>query len=161
MDHAQLTKDAAERLNENKVGVLSDDEKAKAAWEVMQHYANLPFAWDGVADCCAFAGELVKVFHGEDYMARFQYKNKAEALRAIKEHGNLVDAITSVMGEPRPVIPEELEVGDVLIAEQTDGTWIPGIFIMGRMVVRTAEGIMDWPVQYAQHAWRPGQCLKP
>lgn len=131
------------------------------AWRVLTKYANLPFDWNGSADCCAFAGELTKAFHGQDYMSQFSYSNKAEALKAIREHGDLVGAITSVMGDPRPVDEVRLQEGDVLVAKQVDDSWIPGVYLMNRMVVRTESGIIDWPIEYAEYMWRPGQCHKP
>lgn len=159
MLHADMVRDTKERLEDNRVDT-SGQEKAEAIWEVLNKYQSMPFGWDGTSDCCALAGDLVKAIHGHDYMSEFQYANKAEALRAIREHGTLVDAITSVMGNPRPACLVELKTGDVLIAEQEDGTWIPGIYLMGRMVVRSKSGIMDWPVEFAVHMWRPGECHK-
>ncbi len=161
MSHADLTREARTGLVQNQTAAFDmSPEKGAEAWRVLQEYAKKPFDWNGMGDCCAFANELVKVFHDLDIMEPFIYKNKAEALQAIREHGDLVGAITSVMGDPRPVKPEDLRTGDVLIAKQVDGTWIPGIYLMGRMVVRTKEGIMDWPIEFAQHYWRPGECHK-
>lgn len=127
---------------------------------VFRKYDGLPFAWDGTADCCTFAAELLQATHGVDYLAEFHYSNKAEAFKAILEHGDLYDAICSVFGPSSEVDPADVQLGDLLLTKQKDGTWIPGVVFSDRQAVRTETGIMDWPVEYAQHMWRPSQCHK-
>lgn len=128
--------------------------------EILTEYLRKPFNYSGQADCCIFAGKLIEACGGKNYMESFSYTNKAEALRAIREHGTLVEAICSVMGEPQKVVSQKLEVGDLLIAKQQDGTWIPGVYLFGVMVVRTKGGYTDWPIEYASFMWRPEKCLK-
>jgi len=131
------------------------NEKQKQAWNLLQTYAERPFDWKGQADCCAFANEVMEVFHGKDFMAEFIYANKAEAIREIRKHGDLVGAITHVMGPPMDADPSEMRDGDVLVAKQEDGEWIAGFCFLGVMVVKNKNGVIDWPLEAAIYMWRP------
>jgi hypothetical protein len=127
---------------------------------VLMKYSSKPFDWNGASDCCVFCGEMLDALGFIDPMSKFEYGNKADALKAISKHGTLVDAITSVMGEAKEITREELETGDILISKQTDGSWIPGVYMFERIAVRTKKGVTDWPIEYASWMWRPEPCLK-
>jgi Domain of unknown function (DUF6950) len=134
---------------------MTDTAKQREAWDVLQRHIGVPFDWKGRADCCAFANDVMEVFHGKDFMAEFTYSNMAEAIREIRKHGDLVGAITHVMGEPQVAQPHLMEDGDVLVARQEDGEWIAGFYLLGNMVVKTKSGVIDWPPETAVYMWRP------
>lgn len=120
--------------------------------QVLREYSDRRFSWGGQADCCVFACAVVEAIHGHNPMeGKFDYTNKAEALNAISEHGNLVDICIAHLGQPLPV--EGAKDGDILAALQEDGTWIVGVAIGERMAVKTKISLMDWPLHYAQHRW--------
>ena len=126
--------------------------------QVLLHFSNTKFSYNGMADCCVFAGEIVKAIHGYNPMASFNYTNKAEAIRAIRKSGDLVQAVTEILGEPLTV--EGAEDGDILVAMQTDGEWIVGVALDGRMAVKTKASLMDWPLEFAEYRWR-SKCPLP
>jgi len=54
----------------------------------------------GNADCCQFAGFIVKELTGKDYLADFQYNSEDEAYKIIKANGTLKDTVSTVLGNP-------------------------------------------------------------
>jgi Domain of unknown function (DUF6950) len=123
--------------------------------QVLLEWSDTKFSYNGRGDCCAFAGEVVRAIHGYDPMDTFTYTTKASAIEAIRARGGLVEAVTATLGPPLPV--EGAEDGDVLAAMQEDGEWIVGVALGGRMAVKTKKSLMDWPLEFALHRWRP-QC---
>lgn len=131
------------------------DSNNQQALDVLREYSGKEFGWDGRTDCCAFAGDLLKALHGRDFMEDFCYSNKAEAFEVMREHGGLVEAVSSVLGKPKKLNTEELQNGDVLAGLNSDDEWTVGVYFHGRMMVKTKTSIMDWPPTHAQYMWRP------
>lgn len=125
----------------------------KSVMQVLTEFSDMKFSYNGKSDCCAFAGEIVRAIHGYNPMDNFIYTTKAEATNEIRKAGDLLKSAIRLLGRPLPV--EGAEDGDVLVALQTTGEWIVGVALGGRMAVKTGQSLMDWPLEFAQHRWRP------
>ena len=53
----------------------------------------------GDADCCQFAGFVVKELTGKDYLADFDYTSEDEANQIIRSNGDLEATVSSVLGD--------------------------------------------------------------
>jgi hypothetical protein len=53
----------------------------------------------GNADCCQFAGFIVKELTGKDYLVDFNYNSEEEAYDIIRSNGDLEDTVSTVLGE--------------------------------------------------------------
>ena len=90
----------------------------------------------GDADCCQFAGHVIKEITGIDYMDSFNYSSEDEAKDIIRNQGGFVSAVTEFLGQPCP--KEVLQDGDpVLIKMQPMGQLMGVLF--GKDVVCLAE----------------------
>lgn len=116
-------------------------------YSVIQEWADKPFAYG--QDCCQFAGAVVKELTGSNPMDAFNYHNEATALRIIKEFGGLDKAMIATLGEPIPV--DETEDGDVLLAD--GGYQLAGVRFKGTCVVKTRQGVTNWPLDRAKMGW--------
>lgn len=117
---------------------------------VLHEWAAKPLRF-GVSDCCQFAGAVVNEFRGHNPMSRFSYMGSREAQELIRSFGSLENAVTDTLGAPIPV--ELASDGDVLLADMSNGESIVGAVCFGRFVVRTEDGITDWPLAAARLAW--------
>lgn len=119
---------------------------------VLSDWSSRPFNYEA-DNCCEFVGEVLQALFGKNPMAGFHYKTKKEALRAIAQHGNLVDAINATLGDCMP-FSEPFVQGDVVACLQPDKSWICGVVLLQRIAVKTDQSIMDWPLSRAVHRWR-------
>lgn len=115
--------------------------------DIVAKWMATPFAYG--ADCCQFAGEMVEAIHGWNPMTRFAYEGQKQANQIIAEYGNLEGAINAVLGEGHRQ-PAESEV---VVVDQTDGSQIAGFVFRGRILARTRDGVIRWPLAYARRAW--------
>ena len=118
--------------------------------QVLSEWSNKPFVY-GRSDCCQFAGAVIEDRSGKNPMSRFAYDDEAEAYDIIAHFGSLEAAVTHVLGKSIDVA--DSEDGAVLLAVMADGKEMVGVRIMNRMVVKTANSVVDWPLEAATRAW--------
>jgi hypothetical protein len=118
-------------------------------FKVIREWADTPFSYG--KDCCQFAGAVVEITAGYNPMTAFDYADEAEADAAIATYGTLQDAVTAHLGEPAP---PPYKTGDVTLhVQKPSGEQIVGVVIDDRSVVRTKQGITDWPLERAVCVW--------
>lgn len=155
--HRKMVREAKEKLKESRTKrSLLGEKKRLSVLAAINEFSLMSFDWGGERDCCVFVSRLIQEIHGFSPIENFDYKSKSAALFVIRQHGNLVETISSVLGPARLCEDfSKVKEGDLLAVQQTDGSWIPGVSFMGRLVVRTPEGVTDWPLDYATYFWRP------
>ena len=116
-------------------------------FKVIREWADTPFSYG--KDCCQFAGAVVESVAGYNPMSTFDYSNENEANAAIAAHGSLRDAVTATLGQPSN---PPYKTGDVTL-QYTDGQQIIGVVVDGRSIVRTKQGITDWPLDRVVCVW--------
>lgn len=89
----------------------------------------------GDADCCQFAGFVVKELSGKDYLAGFDYNSEDEANQIIKSNGDLKDTVSSVLGEPTSDI-DTLPDGSPVLLDLPEGS------AMGIKLGKSAVGLV-------------------
>lgn len=129
-------------------------EKQRLAWEVLQDHASRPFAWNGEDDCCSLVDDILQVFHGRSFMDDFKFVNRRQAIELMAEHADLLGCVKSVLGEPDRPQASDIQDGEVLMGQQNGGEWILGVSLLGRMIVKTPNGVMDWPLEAVVYRWR-------
>lgn len=87
----------------------------------------------GNADCCQFAGFVVKDLTGKDYLESFEYNSEDKANEIINGHGDLKATVSSVLGPPT----DKIEDGDPCLVKVPYGE-LMGIK-MGSSVVCLAK----------------------
>tara|TARA_B100001250_G_scaffold370053_1_gene353942 strand:- start:2861 stop:3253 length:393 start_codon:yes stop_codon:yes gene_type:complete len=90
----------------------------------------------GDADCCQFAGHVIKEITGIDYMKSFSYSSEEEANKIITTQGGFVSAVTESLGEPCPT--EILQDGDPVMVNILPIGQVMGV-LFGKHVVCLAE----------------------
>jgi hypothetical protein len=115
--------------------------------EVIHRYQSEPFKYG--KDCCQFVGDCVEAVTGKNPTKGFEYRNKREALRLIASYGSLLDLFVAHLGKPY----DGHKDGDICIRLQPDGEYIAGVVYRNRMLVRTENGVTDWPLEYALAVW--------
>ena len=116
---------------------------------VMLEWSEKPFSYG--EDCCQFAAAVVEAITGHNPMRSFVYESERQALRVIARYGGLRQAIIATLGSPIPVA--DARDGDVLLVDSTSGP-AAAVCFKGRAIVRTPNGIMDWPLETASDAWK-------
>lgn len=114
-------------------------------FSVIQEWSSRPFEY-GTSDCCQFVGAVVEAMTGHNPMAPFRYQNKAEALAIIRKFGDLETAFRATLGCP-------VEDGVILLAEMADGSKMAGVAYKGFCVVKSKDGVRDWPLTNARLTW--------
>ena len=82
-------------------------------------------------------------------MVNFPYRGEDGANQLIASYGSLENCIRAQFGEPY----DGCKDGDVLLYDLADGQQIAGIVYKSRGVVRTKNGLMDWPLEGARFVW--------
>ena len=121
--------------------------------QLIYKYQQKPFRYG--ADCCTFVGECLEAAGRDNPMRQFTYAGQKEAETIIAKYGSLTDAITAVLGEPMPNPLDAVE-NDVVIVRQKDEEIAGIVHHTGlglRCVVRTKNGVVDWPLCRANSAW--------
>ena len=116
--------------------------------EVIDEWAERPFSYG--QDCCQFAGAVIEAITGRNPMDRFTYRNEAEALAIIAEHGSLFDAMQATLGEP---YDGPFKDGDVTVHNMLNGQQIAGAVYCGESIVKTKTSVMNWPIEWAKAVW--------
>jgi len=103
----------------------------------------------GDADCCQFAAFIVNEMTGKNYAADFKYESEAQAEVIIGREGELVDLITSVLGEPS----DDLKEGDPCVLDLPIIGQVCGIKYQGSVVCLTTKGMKQLPDRYLIQGW--------
>jgi len=103
----------------------------------------------GDADCCQFAAFIVNEMTGKNYAADFKYESEAQAEVIIGREGELVDLITSVLGEPS----DDLKDGDPCVLDLPVIGQVCGIKYQGSVVCLTTKGMKQLPDRYLIQGW--------
>ena len=123
--------------------------------EVIDRFARHRFEY-GAADCCAFVGACLEAAGKINPMRKIEYTNEDDARAIIAMYGSLSHAVTAYMGSPLES-PEQAEVDDVVLChaggEQIVGT-VQRVNGERRCLLRTEDGVIDWPLRRAVRAWR-------
>lgn len=106
----------------------------------------------GDADCCQFAGFVVKELSGKDYLAGFDYKTEDEANQIIKSNGDLKDTVSSVLGEPTSDI-DTLPDGSPVLLDLPEGSAM-GIKLGKSAVGLVKKGMTKISNQYISVGWQ-------
>ncbi len=125
-----------------------------AADNFVREHMDLPFDWES-NNCCTFCGGFVKALTGSYFLLpSHSVTNLRDALRVVREHGNLADAVTKQMGDPMP--PLLAQYGDVVLIPDTEGVGDSiGICVGANVLAPGPKGLAVAPLSVATHAWRP------
>ncbi len=116
--------------------------------QVIERFQDEPFEW-GHSDCCQFVGECIAAVTGENLALLVEYADEAEALAMIEDAGGLDVVVSSVLGDP--VAPPASD-NDVVMVRDGE-TPIVGFVWNGVVLVRTPQGLVDWPMAKVEHVW--------
>ena len=105
----------------------------------------------GDADCCQFAGFIVKELTGKDYLTDFHYNSEDEAYQIIRSNGDLEDTVSTVLGESTADI-DSLSDGSPVLVSFTE-TRVLGIKLGKDAVCLTLKGLTRMPKQYILSGW--------
>jgi hypothetical protein len=108
----------------------------------------------GDADCCQFAGFVVKELTGKDYLADFDYTSEDEANDIIKLNGDLKDTVSSVLGAPTE---GHLTDGSPVLVDLPEGEAM-GIKLGNYVVCLVKKGFVRIPEESIITGWE--LCLK-
>lgn len=121
--------------------------------EYVEERRSVPFEY-GVHDCCRFAAGAVRAITGEDPMASFTYRNKAQALRLIAADGALEKLLRDTLGPPLES-PAFAKRGDVTLADLDNGPTV-GIVLGVNAAYAAETGVLLLPTRLARLAWGIG-----
>jgi hypothetical protein len=110
----------------------------------------------GDADCCQFAGFIVKELTGKDYLADFDYNSEKEAYRIIEANGDLRQTVSTVLGESTQDI-DSLPDGSPVLVKIPDSE-LMGVKLGSKAVCLTLKGLARMPREFIQAGWPI--CLK-
>ena len=117
---------------------------------VIEKYQDTPFEY-GLADCCQFVGECVESVRGYNPAKWFDYDGESGASELIGSYGSLGDLVTAKLGRP---IFHDYKDGDIALYDQTDGSQILGVVEGDEVVLKSARGLVRWPIFHAKAIWR-------
>jgi len=110
----------------------------------------------GDADCCQFAGFIVKELTGTDYLTDFHYNSEDEAYQIIRSNGDLEDTVSTVLGESTDDI-DSLPDGSPVLVTLPD-TQLLGVKLGNQAVCLTLKGFIRLPKELIVSGWKV--CLK-
>jgi hypothetical protein len=106
----------------------------------------------GNADCCQFAGFIVKELTGKDYLVDFNYNSEEEAYDIIRSNGDLEDTVSTVLGESTSDI-KGLEDGSPVMVTIPDNHLL-GIKLGDYAICLTHKGLARLPSEYISLGWK-------
>jgi hypothetical protein len=104
----------------------------------------------GNADCCQFAGFIVKELTGKDYLTDFNYTCEDEAEKIIKSNGDLIKTASTVLGEPTK---DELADGSPVLVDLPTGQTM-GIKLDNYVVCLVKNGFIKIPEEFIVAGWK-------
>lgn len=104
----------------------------------------------GSADCCQFAGFIVKELTGKDYLADFNYNSEDEAEKIIKSNGDLIKTASTVLGYPTD---EDLQDGSPVLVDLPTGQTM-GIKLDNYVVCLVKNGFTKIPEEFIVAGWK-------
>lgn len=121
--------------------------------------ATPAFSW-GTADCCRFAGRIVRAITGADPMEPAYgrpgegYADGDAAQALLIERGGLLPMVSAVLGAPLASVAQARR-GDVVLA-RLPGCETLGILADARIAAQGADGVVFLPLRRGLAAWRVG-----
>ena len=106
----------------------------------------------GDADCCQFAGFVVKELTGKDYLADFDYTSEDEANQIIESNGDLEATVSSVLGKSTTDI-DILPDGSPVLLDLPEGSAM-GIKFGNYAVGLVKKGMTKIPNQHISVGWQ-------
>ena len=106
----------------------------------------------GDADCCQFAGFVVKELTGKDYLADFDYTSEDEANQIIKSNGDLEATVSSVLGQSKKDI-DSLPDGSPVLLDLPEGS-VMGIKFGSCAVGLVKKGMTKIPNHHISVGWK-------
>lgn len=110
----------------------------------------------GDADCCQFAAFIVKELTGHDYISSFSYDSESKANEIIKSHGDLMQTVSSVLGQPVADY-HKLQDGSPVLVNYND-LHLMGIKLGKHVVCLTKNGFAQVSSKHTVSGWP--LCLK-
>ena len=117
-----------------------------------------PFEY-GRLDCFLFAGRVVEIVHGTDYMARFDYDDIRGAARILGEFDGFSGLLDSLFGESQRAV--DARDGDVVLIHRRGSEpgientiRSVGIASCGVGVFKTAGSVVEIPLSECSASWR-------
>lgn len=92
----------------------------------------------GEADCCQWAGFVVKELTGVDYLESFSYQDEASAYKIIEGNGSLKHTVSSVLGPPSKTLSD----GDPCLVRMSTGD-LMGIKLGDKILCLCKNGIIQ------------------
>jgi len=105
----------------------------------------------GDADCCQFAGFIVKELTGKDYLTDFHYNSEDEAYQIIRSNGDLEDTVSTVLGESTDKIDSLPDGSPVLVSFPE--TQLLGVKLGNQAVCLTLKGLARMPKEFIVLGW--------
>ncbi len=103
----------------------------------------------GDADCCQFAGFVVKELTGKDYLADFNYNSEDEAEKIIRSNGDLINTASTVLGKPRK---QDFLDGSPVLVDLPEGLTM-GIKLNDYVVCLVKKGFTKIPERLIVAGW--------
>jgi len=103
----------------------------------------------GDADCCQFAAFIVKELTGKDYSEQFKYDSEAQAQVLVGREGELVDFISSILGD----VSSDIKDGDPCIVDVPMIGQVCGVKLSDHVVCLTQKGMVQIPDRYLIAGW--------
>lgn len=107
----------------------------------------------GDADCCQFAGFIVKQLTGVDYLHDFNYASEKDAYSIIEQNGSLKETVSTALGDP----DDDLVDGSPCLV-QMNNTELLGIKLGDAIVCLTKKGMARVSFDNLICGW--SRCLK-
>lgn len=105
----------------------------------------------GDADCCQFAGHVIKEITGIDYMKSFSYSTEDEAKEIIRNEGGFVSAVTEFLGDPAPI--SVLQDGDPVLIEMQPMGQLMGVLFGKHVVCLSEKKMVRINGRHITHGW--------
>ena len=106
----------------------------------------------GDADCCQFAGWVVKNLTGKDYLETFNYNTESQANAIIRSNGTLEDTVSTVLGESTESINELPDGSPVLVNIPNDE--VMGIKLGKQAVCLAKHGFLTVSQNQIKVGWK-------
>ncbi len=105
----------------------------------------------GDADCCQFAGFIVKQLTGKDYLSDFDYNSERQANQIINKNGDLTETVSTVLGDPTKNY-KSLDDGSPLLVLINDAQLL-GVKLGNQAVCLTQKGLTQISEEFIVVGW--------
>ena len=116
--------------------------------QVIEEWQSKPFEW-GTYDCCQFVGACIEDATGDNLAKLVDYGSQRDVVEMMEDAGGLDVIVSTVLGDP---VDREPRDGDVVMVECA-GDDIVGFVWNGVILIRTMNGLVDWPLNEVKAVW--------